>query len=64
MPLKADTAEAVVETLRPIQARYAELAADPDAMTAILAKGAHKAESVANPTLERARAALGLLPRG
>ena len=28
-PLKADTAEAVVELLRPIQARYHELEADP-----------------------------------
>ena len=28
-PLKADTADAVVELLAPIQARYAELAADP-----------------------------------
>lgn len=28
-PLKADCAEAVVELVRPIQARYAELAADP-----------------------------------
>ena len=31
-PLKADTAEAVVELLRPVQARYAELAADPGAV--------------------------------
>ena len=30
-PLKSDTADAVVELLRPIQARYAELAADPAA---------------------------------
>ncbi len=62
-PLKADTAEAVVETLRPIQARYAELSADPGAMAAILAKGALKAAAVANPTVDRAREALGLLPR-
>ena len=62
-PLKKDTAEAVVETLRPIQARYAELAADPASMRAVLAKGAEKAGAVAFPTLDRARAALGLLPR-
>ena len=42
-PLKADTAEAVVELLRPVQARYAELAADPGAVDAILATGAAKA---------------------
>ena len=61
-PLKADTAEAVVETLRPIQARFAELAADPTGTAAILANGAAKARSVAAPTLARAQAAIGLLP--
>jgi tryptophanyl-tRNA synthetase len=60
-PLKADTAEAVAEMLRPIQQRYAELAADPAGTAAILAKGAAKAQSVAAPTLARARNALGLL---
>jgi tryptophanyl-tRNA synthetase len=59
-PLKADTAEAVVELLRPIQGRFAELAADPAGTAAILAKGAEKAQSVAGPTLARAKAALGL----
>lgn len=61
-PLKADTAEAVVELLRPIQDRYAELAADPAGTAAILARGADKARAVAGPTLARARAAMGLLP--
>jgi len=61
-PLKTDTAEAVVETLRPIQVRYAELAADPAGTAAILAKGAAKAREVAGPTLASAQAALGLLP--
>jgi len=60
--LKSATAEAVVETLRPIQARYAELAADPAGTAAILAKGAGKARAGAAPVLERARANLGLLP--
>jgi tryptophanyl-tRNA synthetase len=62
-PLKADTAEAVCELLAPIQARFAELAADPGATEAILAKGADKAQAVAEPTLARAKHALGLLPR-
>ncbi|MCU0269081.1 MAG: tryptophan--tRNA ligase [Acidimicrobiales bacterium] len=61
-PLKVDTAEAVCELLRPIQARYAELAADPAGTADLLAKGADKARAVAAPTLERARRALGLLP--
>ena len=37
-PLKAATAEAVVELLRPIQERHAELAADPAATDALLAR--------------------------
>jgi len=60
-PLKADTADAVVELLRPIQARYSELAADPTGTAAILAKGAEKAHAVAAPTLARAKQALGLV---
>ena len=60
--LKVATAEAVVEVLRPIQARYAELAADPAGTAAILAKGAEKARATAGPVLARARANLGLLP--
>jgi tryptophanyl-tRNA synthetase len=60
-PLKTDTAEAVVELLRPIQARYDELAADPGGTAALLAAGAEKARAVAAPTLARAKEALGLL---
>ena len=60
--LKAATAEAVVELLRPVQERYRELAADPGATDAILRKGAQKAEQVAGATLARAQKAIGLLP--
>ncbi|MFZ4518785.1 MAG: tryptophan--tRNA ligase [Microthrixaceae bacterium] len=63
-PLKADTAEAVVELLRPIQARVAELRAHPGETAALLATGADKAEAVAEQVLSRATAAIGLLPRG
>jgi len=62
-PLKADTAEAVVELLRPIQQRYAALVDDPTGTNAILANGAEKARAIAGSTLTRARDALGLLPR-
>ncbi len=62
-PLKNDTAEAVVETLRPIQARYAELATDPAETARLLALGADRARAVATPVLDRARDAVGLLPR-
>ena len=63
-PLKADTAEAVVELLRPLQERYTELAGDPEAVRATLRRGAEKAEAVAAGTLHRARDAIGLLSRG
>jgi tryptophanyl-tRNA synthetase len=61
-PLKADTADAVVELLRPVQERYTELAAEPGATDAILRKGAGKAQQVAGATLARAQKAIGLLP--
>ena len=61
-PLKQDTADAVVELLAPLQARYRELSADPAAASAVLAAGAAKARSVAADTLARARDAVGLLP--
>ena len=61
--LKAATAEAVVELLRPIQARYHELAADPAETARLLAVGADKASEVASATLDRARRNIGLLGR-
>ena len=63
-PLKADTAEAVIELLRPIQARLAELRADPGHTAALLSLGAAKAEEVAAQVLARAKANVGLLGRG
>jgi tryptophanyl-tRNA synthetase len=63
-PLKNDTAEAVVEVLRPIQARFRDLAADPSEVHRILDGGAERARKLAAVTLARARAAVGLLPAG
>jgi tryptophanyl-tRNA synthetase len=62
-PLKADTAAAVIDLLTPVQARYAELVADPAELQRILAGGATKASDTAAATMTRARAAVGLLPR-
>jgi tryptophanyl-tRNA synthetase len=59
-PLKADTAAAVIELLRPIQERHAELAADPTALTELLGKGADRARAVAEVTVARAQTAVGL----
>jgi len=61
--LKAAVADAVVEVLRPLQSRYAELEADRDFVSRALALGAEKAEAMAVKVLERVRAAVGLLPR-
>ena len=62
-PLKSDTAEAVVELLRPIQERIAELQKDPERTAALLEVGAEKAREVASGVLERAKRNIGLLPR-
>jgi tryptophanyl-tRNA synthetase len=62
-PLKKDTAAAVVETIRPIQARYAELSADQGETTRLLALGADKARTIASKVYTRARDNIGLLPR-
>jgi tryptophanyl-tRNA synthetase len=62
-PLKADAAAAVVEFLRPLRERFAELAADPGGTASLLAKGADKAQAIAAVTLARAKNAVGLLPR-
>jgi tryptophanyl-tRNA synthetase len=60
--LKADTAAAVVEVLRPVQERYRQLIADEGELRRILAAGAAKAQVTASATMARARAAVGLLP--
>ena len=63
-PLKADTAEAVVALLAPLQARFAELEADPAETTRLLQTGADKARVIAANTLARAKSNIGFLPEG
>jgi tryptophanyl-tRNA synthetase len=53
--------ELLVETLRPITARFTGLLDDREALDAILARGAARARQIAEPTLKRAYEALGLL---
>jgi tryptophanyl-tRNA synthetase len=48
---KGDVAEAVVEFVTPLQARYRELRDDPDELLRLLALGAEKAHAVSAPTL-------------
>ncbi|MGH1490853.1 MAG: tryptophan--tRNA ligase [Acidimicrobiales bacterium] len=61
-PLKADASEALIELIRPIQDRRAEL---DDATTIDFLKlGADKARAIAEPVMDRVRAAVQLLPLG
>jgi tryptophanyl-tRNA synthetase len=60
-PLKADTGEAVVEILSPIQHRYHELMGDKAELSRLLRTGAEKARAVASATLERTYSNIGLL---
>ena len=53
--------ELLVEKLAPINARFVDLRQDHAALDAILRKGAEKARALAQPTLERAYQALGLV---
>ncbi|MGA8295545.1 MAG: tryptophan--tRNA ligase [Acidimicrobiales bacterium] len=62
--LKNDTAEALVELLRPVRERIAELSSDPGFVASVLGSGAARAREISSKTLERARAAVGLVERG
>jgi tryptophanyl-tRNA synthetase len=59
---KKDLAEVVVEFVRPVQQRYAELVADPSALDALLAAGAARAREVARGTMQQVRDRVGFLP--
>ncbi|MER8045730.1 tryptophan--tRNA ligase [Streptomyces sp. NPDC094032] len=60
--LKKDAAEAVVELLRPVRERHAELAADPGYVDGVLRAGAARARGMARPLVDAAYRAVGLLP--
>lgn len=59
---KGAVADAVVECLKPVQAKYAELREDRDGLRAVLKDGAERASRRANSTLARVHEALGLIP--
>lgn len=61
--LKGDLAEAVVEFLRPLQARYEGLKGDPVELVRLLEVGADKARAVAEKTLDAVYERLGFVPR-
>lgn len=62
--LKKDTAEAVIELLRPVQERHKRLCADPSYVEAVLRDGAGKAREMARPRVDAAYRAIGLLAVG
>jgi tryptophanyl-tRNA synthetase len=57
-------AEAAVEALRPVQARYQELRQEPGTLNTVLKQGRERATVVAEATLGRVRDALGFLASG
>ncbi|MFJ6748473.1 tryptophan--tRNA ligase [Streptomyces sp. NPDC091266] len=61
--LKKDTAEAVLEVLRPVRERHAELAAAPEYVDSVLREGAERARGMARPRVDAAYRAVGLLPK-
>ena len=60
--LKAAVAEAVVECLRPVQARYHELRGDEAGLARVLRDGAQRAAAKADATLARVHDVLGFIP--
>lgn len=58
---KADVAEAVVETIRPIRAEYDRLITDKQYLTDICARGAQTAERIANRTLNKVYKKVGFV---
>ncbi len=58
--LKGAVADAIVDALAPIQARYAELRADEAGLRRILAESAARVCVVADATLQRVQEAVGL----
>jgi tryptophanyl-tRNA synthetase len=60
--LKEETAEVLIESLRPIQSRYNQLIEDQNALDEILHLGSAEAADLARQTLDNVRAAVGFLP--
>ena len=58
--LKKTVAEAVVEALEPIQARYREISAEPGYVEKVLREAAERVSVIANKTVVKAKRAMGL----
>ncbi len=55
-------AEGVVECLKPVQARYAEVRDDREGLRTVLKSGAERAAARADATLRRVHEVLGFVP--
>ncbi len=60
--LKEETAEVIIEALRPIQARYEEITGDGAYLEQVLADGARNAFGRARKTLSKVHRKVGLVP--
>jgi tryptophanyl-tRNA synthetase len=60
--LKVDTAEIVVQAVRPLRERHFELMADPAELHRLMTIGAHKARQTAAQTLELVYQRVGFVP--
>jgi tryptophanyl-tRNA synthetase len=58
--LKKELVEILVETLRPLRERYAELSAEPDTVGEILRNSAETVRPIARETTDRVRQAMGV----
>lgn len=61
---KNDTAELIVETLRPVRKRYLELLDDKAYLQNVYQDGADKAQAIARKTLRKVYKKTGFIPRG
>lgn len=60
---KSDTAEVIVEGLRPVREKYEDLLKNKDYLETIYAQGADKAERAARKTLRKVYKKVGFIPR-
>jgi tryptophanyl-tRNA synthetase len=60
--LKVETAELVVQEIRPVRERTAQILAEPGYLDGILKKGAEAASERAEKTLKRVKEAIGFIP--
>lgn len=61
--LKIQVAEVLIETLKPIQARYEEMMKNKEVLEKYMNEGAQKAEYIANKTLKKVQRKVGLVVR-